>query len=58
MFYVSGLVFDCLMLVFLSRSKGSSPEEKRGAQEVFRPDVAYNLLHTFFYGLLAFSTMR
>uniref|UniRef100_A0A3Q3XD43 Uncharacterized protein n=1 Tax=Mola mola TaxID=94237 RepID=A0A3Q3XD43_MOLML len=24
----------------------------------FRPDVAYNLLHTLFYGLLAFSTMR
>uniref|UniRef100_A0A8P4GDF3 Dpy-19 like C-mannosyltransferase 3 n=1 Tax=Dicentrarchus labrax TaxID=13489 RepID=A0A8P4GDF3_DICLA len=24
----------------------------------FRPDVAYNLLHTLFFGLLAFSTMR
>lgn len=24
----------------------------------FRPDVAYNLLHSLFYGLLAFSTMR
>uniref|UniRef100_A0A3B3ZPI8 Uncharacterized protein n=1 Tax=Periophthalmus magnuspinnatus TaxID=409849 RepID=A0A3B3ZPI8_9GOBI len=24
----------------------------------FRPDVAYNLLHTMFFGLLAFSTMR
>ncbi|CAF92201.1 unnamed protein product, partial [Tetraodon nigroviridis] len=42
----------------MKRSSGSSPEEKRAAQEAFRPDVAYNLLHTFFYGLLAFSTMR
>uniref|UniRef100_A0A7N6BHV3 Dpy-19 like C-mannosyltransferase 3 n=1 Tax=Anabas testudineus TaxID=64144 RepID=A0A7N6BHV3_ANATE len=46
----------------LSRPKGSPPEERKGAAEgqlnAFRPDVAYNLLHTLFYGLLAFSTMR
>ncbi|XP_069565963.1 protein C-mannosyl-transferase DPY19L3 isoform X2 [Brachyistius frenatus] len=44
------------------RSKGGSPEERKGAGEgrvgTFRADVAYNLLHTLFYGLLAFSTMR
>uniref|UniRef100_A0A3Q1HTU4 Dpy-19 like C-mannosyltransferase 3 n=1 Tax=Anabas testudineus TaxID=64144 RepID=A0A3Q1HTU4_ANATE len=44
------------------RPKGSPPEERKGAAEgqlnAFRPDVAYNLLHTLFYGLLAFSTMR
>ncbi|KAM4743583.1 protein C-mannosyl-transferase DPY19L3 isoform 2-T2 [Anableps anableps] len=44
------------------RPKGGSEEEKRGAAEgqveAFRPDVAYNLLHTVLYGLLAFSTMR
>ncbi|XP_054916036.1 probable C-mannosyltransferase DPY19L3 isoform X2 [Poeciliopsis prolifica] len=37
-------------------------EEKRAAAreqvEAFRPDVAYNLLHSVLYGLLAFSTMR
>ncbi|XP_044023959.1 probable C-mannosyltransferase DPY19L3 isoform X3 [Siniperca chuatsi] len=46
----------------LSRPKGGSAEERKGAGEgrvvAFRPDVAYNLLHTLFYGLLAFSTMR
>uniref|UniRef100_A0A3B3YH45 Dpy-19 like C-mannosyltransferase 3 n=1 Tax=Poecilia mexicana TaxID=48701 RepID=A0A3B3YH45_9TELE len=31
---------------------------KRGQVEAFRPDVAYNLLHSVLYGLLAFSTMR
>ncbi|XP_035810031.1 probable C-mannosyltransferase DPY19L3 isoform X2 [Amphiprion ocellaris] len=44
------------------RPKGSSAEERKGAGDgrpvAFRPDVAYNLLHTLFYGLLAFSTMR
>uniref|UniRef100_A0A8C6SU61 Dpy-19 like C-mannosyltransferase 3 n=1 Tax=Neogobius melanostomus TaxID=47308 RepID=A0A8C6SU61_9GOBI len=29
-----------------------------GRAAAFRPDVAYNLLHTMFFGLLAFSTMR
>nr|XP_057932746.1 probable C-mannosyltransferase DPY19L3 [Doryrhamphus excisus] len=29
-----------------------------GQAVAFRPDVAYNVLHTLFYGLLAFSTMR
>ncbi|XP_049905940.1 probable C-mannosyltransferase DPY19L3 isoform X1 [Epinephelus moara] len=46
----------------LSRPKGGSAEERKGAGEgrvvALRPDVAYNLLHTLFYGLLAFSTMR
>lgn len=46
----------------LSSAKGASGEEKRGASAgratAFRPDVAYNLLHTMFFGLLAFSTMR
>ncbi|XP_070703507.1 protein C-mannosyl-transferase DPY19L3 [Pempheris klunzingeri] len=46
----------------LSRLKGGSSEERKGAGEgravAYRPDVAYNLLHTLFYGLLAFSTMR
>ncbi|XP_059207667.1 probable C-mannosyltransferase DPY19L3 isoform X2 [Centropristis striata] len=41
------------------RPKAGSAEERKGAGAVaFRPDVAYNLLHTLFYGLLAFSTMR
>ncbi|XP_039982062.1 probable C-mannosyltransferase DPY19L3 isoform X4 [Xiphias gladius] len=44
------------------RPKGVSAEERKGAGEgcvvALRPDVAYNLLHTLFYGLLAFSTMR
>ncbi|KAK5915958.1 hypothetical protein CesoFtcFv8_001504 [Champsocephalus esox] len=46
----------------LSRVKGGAAEERKGAVEgragALRPDVAYNLLHTLFYGLLAFSTMR
>ncbi|XP_056269763.1 probable C-mannosyltransferase DPY19L3 isoform X2 [Pseudoliparis swirei] len=44
------------------RPKGGSAEERKeggeGGAAAFRPDVAYNLLHTLFYGLLAFSTMR
>uniref|UniRef100_A0A3Q2TKU5 Dpy-19 like C-mannosyltransferase 3 n=1 Tax=Fundulus heteroclitus TaxID=8078 RepID=A0A3Q2TKU5_FUNHE len=40
------------------RPKGGAADEKRGAAAAFRPDVAYNLLHTVLYGLLAFSTMR
>ncbi|XP_042262108.1 probable C-mannosyltransferase DPY19L3 isoform X2 [Thunnus albacares] len=44
------------------RPKVGSVEERKGAGEgrvvTFRPDVAYNLLHTLFFGLLAFSTMR
>ncbi|XP_019935902.1 protein C-mannosyl-transferase DPY19L3 isoform X3 [Paralichthys olivaceus] len=45
----------------LSRAKGGSAEERKGAERrlvALRPDVAYNVLHTLFYGLLAFSTMR
>ncbi|XP_034080439.1 probable C-mannosyltransferase DPY19L3 isoform X2 [Gymnodraco acuticeps] len=44
------------------RVKGGAAEERKGAVEgragALRPDVAYNLLHTLFFGLLAFSTMR
>ncbi|KAM9410579.1 protein C-mannosyl-transferase DPY19L3 [Pholidichthys leucotaenia] len=44
------------------RPKGGSPEERKGAGEgqlvTLRPDLAYNLLHTLFFGLLAFTTMR
>uniref|UniRef100_A0A3P9L3S6 Dpy-19 like C-mannosyltransferase 3 n=1 Tax=Oryzias latipes TaxID=8090 RepID=A0A3P9L3S6_ORYLA len=42
----------------LSCSEGGSSEQKKGAAEAFRSDVAYNLLHTLLYGLVAFSTMR
>lgn len=46
----------------LSLPKAAPGEEKRGTSvgraAAFRPDVAYNLLHTMFFGLLAFSTMR
>ncbi|KAM9825660.1 probable C-mannosyltransferase DPY19L3 isoform X1 [Syngnathus typhle] len=38
------------------RTKGGAAEGPAVAS--FRPDVAYNLLHTLFYGLLALSTMR
>ncbi|XP_062246238.1 probable C-mannosyltransferase DPY19L3 isoform X2 [Platichthys flesus] len=43
------------------RAKGVSVEERKGAEGrmvALRPDVAYNVLHTLFYGLLAISTMR
>ncbi|KAM7423592.1 hypothetical protein PAMA_000106 [Pampus argenteus] len=46
----------------LNGPKAGSVEERKGAGEArvmaLRPDVAYNVLHTLFYGLLAFSTMR
>ncbi|XP_034730770.1 probable C-mannosyltransferase DPY19L3 isoform X2 [Etheostoma cragini] len=55
-------VFASAALHNLSRPKGGSAEERKGTAEgrvvALRPDVAYNLLHTLFYGLLAFSTMR
>ncbi|XP_034536776.1 probable C-mannosyltransferase DPY19L3 isoform X1 [Notolabrus celidotus] len=58
---LSGM-FAVVTLQNLSRPKGGSAEERKGGGEgravAFRPDVAYNLLHTLFYGLLAFSTMR
>ncbi|XP_013764591.1 probable C-mannosyltransferase DPY19L3 isoform X1 [Pundamilia nyererei] len=65
--YILTLLLLCGMLVAaalqnLSRPNRGSTEERKGAREgqvaAFRPDVAYNLLHTLFYGLLAFSTMR
>ncbi|XP_076003156.1 protein C-mannosyl-transferase DPY19L3 [Genypterus blacodes] len=46
----------------LSRPVGGSSDERErkgdGRVVAFRQDVAYNLLHSLFYGLLAFSTMR
>lgn len=55
-------VFTVTVIQNLSLPKGPSAEEKKGASMgraiVIRPDVAYNLLHTLFFGLLAFSTMR
>ncbi|XP_063336393.1 protein C-mannosyl-transferase DPY19L3 isoform X2 [Pelmatolapia mariae] len=64
--YVLTLLLLCGMLVAAAlqnlRPNRGSTEEKKEAREgqvaAFRPDVAYNLLHTLFYGLLAFSTMR
>uniref|UniRef100_A0A672YBW6 Dpy-19 like C-mannosyltransferase 3 n=1 Tax=Sphaeramia orbicularis TaxID=375764 RepID=A0A672YBW6_9TELE len=55
-------MFTVAVLQNLSRPKGVSADERKGASEgravAFRPDVAYNLLHSLFFGLLAFSTMR
>lgn len=57
-----GCMFGVAALQNVRRPKGGSAEERKGAREAgvvtFRPDVAYNLLHTLLYGLLAFSTMR
>ncbi|XP_028257997.1 probable C-mannosyltransferase DPY19L3 isoform X3 [Parambassis ranga] len=57
--YILTLLLLCGFLAMaalqnLSRPKGAGD----GRALAFRPDVAYNLLHTLFYGLLAFSTMR
>uniref|UniRef100_A0A672I8Z7 Dpy-19 like C-mannosyltransferase 3 n=1 Tax=Salarias fasciatus TaxID=181472 RepID=A0A672I8Z7_SALFA len=65
-YVITLLLLGAMLLVAalhnLSRHKGASAEEKKGAVEgrvvALRPDLAYNLLHTLFYGLLAFSTMR
>ncbi|CAL8246701.1 unnamed protein product [Lota lota] len=40
------------------RKGGDGGGEKDGASAILSPDLAYNLLHTLFFGLLAFSTMR
>uniref|UniRef100_H2SE59 Dpy-19 like C-mannosyltransferase 3 n=1 Tax=Takifugu rubripes TaxID=31033 RepID=H2SE59_TAKRU len=54
-----GLALSNIRVAFITHYPNcKSVKQKRGAQELFRPDVAYNLLHTLFYGLLAFSTMR
>ncbi|XP_029982916.1 probable C-mannosyltransferase DPY19L3 isoform X2 [Sphaeramia orbicularis] len=59
------LLLSCMFTVAVLqnlRPKGVSADERKGASEgravAFRPDVAYNLLHSLFFGLLAFSTMR
>ncbi|KAJ3594242.1 hypothetical protein NHX12_006573, partial [Muraenolepis orangiensis] len=40
------------------RGGGGGGGEKDGVSMTLRPDVAYNLLHTLFFGVLALSTMR
>ncbi|XP_051557942.1 probable C-mannosyltransferase DPY19L3 isoform X1 [Myxocyprinus asiaticus] len=56
------VLFILLLLVALSNlsANGSRQISREREEWTFRmrPDVAYNLLHTVFFGLLAFSTMR
>ncbi|XP_042584086.1 probable C-mannosyltransferase DPY19L3 isoform X1 [Cyprinus carpio] len=56
------VLFILLLLVALSNlstnGSGQASKEKEDRTFRMRPDVAYNLLHTVFFGLLAFSTMR
>uniref|UniRef100_A0A671PZN1 Probable C-mannosyltransferase DPY19L3 n=1 Tax=Sinocyclocheilus anshuiensis TaxID=1608454 RepID=A0A671PZN1_9TELE len=47
------VLFILLLLVALSNLR-----EREDRTFRMRPDVAYNILHTVFFGLLAFSTMR
>uniref|UniRef100_A0A3Q1FMT2 Dpy-19 like C-mannosyltransferase 3 n=1 Tax=Acanthochromis polyacanthus TaxID=80966 RepID=A0A3Q1FMT2_9TELE len=60
--YIITLLLLSGMLAVAALQNLSSAEERKGSGDgrpvAFRPDVAYNLLHTLFYGLLAFSTMR
>uniref|UniRef100_A0A9J7XQT3 Dpy-19 like C-mannosyltransferase 3 n=1 Tax=Cyprinus carpio carpio TaxID=630221 RepID=A0A9J7XQT3_CYPCA len=44
--------------VLITNGSGQASKEKEDRTFRMRPDVAYNLLHTVFFGLLAFSTMR
>lgn len=57
-----GALFILFLLVALSNLSLSGSVQMSGEKEEktfrMRPDVAYNLLHTIFFGLLAFSTMR
>ncbi|XP_009301687.1 protein C-mannosyl-transferase DPY19L3 isoform X5 [Danio rerio] len=56
------VLFILLLLVALSNLSlnglGQASGEKEDRTFKMRPDVAYNLMHTVFFGLLAFSTMR
>ncbi|XP_059390349.1 probable C-mannosyltransferase DPY19L3 isoform X1 [Carassius carassius] len=56
------VLFILLVLVALSNlstnGSGQASREEEERTFMMRPDVAYNLLHTVFFGLLAFSTMR
>ncbi|XP_067293676.1 protein C-mannosyl-transferase DPY19L3 [Pseudorasbora parva] len=56
------VLFILLLLVAFSNlstnGSGQASREKEDRTFRMRPDVAYNLLHTVFFGLLAFSTMR
>ncbi|XP_034039447.1 probable C-mannosyltransferase DPY19L3 isoform X3 [Thalassophryne amazonica] len=59
---VLGAVLGAAALHNLSRLNVISAEDEKGLGEwrlvSLRPDVAYNVLHSLFFGLLAFSTMR
>ncbi|XP_052417495.1 probable C-mannosyltransferase DPY19L3 isoform X6 [Carassius gibelio] len=52
-------VLFCFLILHPS-TNGSGQASREEEERTFRirPDVAYNLLHTVFFGLLAFSTMR
>ncbi|XP_016331841.1 probable C-mannosyltransferase DPY19L3 [Sinocyclocheilus anshuiensis] len=56
------VLFILLLLVALSNlstnGSGQACREREDRTFRMRPDVAYNILHTVFFGLLAFSTMR
>uniref|UniRef100_A0A8C1ANM0 Dpy-19 like C-mannosyltransferase 3 n=1 Tax=Cyprinus carpio carpio TaxID=630221 RepID=A0A8C1ANM0_CYPCA len=56
------VLFILLLLVALSNLStnglGQACREREDRTFSMRPDVAYNLLHTVFFGLLSFSTMR
>ncbi|KAM6977862.1 protein C-mannosyl-transferase DPY19L3 [Aplochiton taeniatus] len=65
--YLCSLVVGTGTLALVAHRNLSGPlkedRRRRGVEGedggmILRPDAAYNLLHTLFYGLLAFSTMR
>lgn len=58
--YLSTLAVLLVLLAMVTLANFSSSESGCREEPVVRmkPDVAYNLLHTLFFGLLAFSTMR
>uniref|UniRef100_A0A672KQB8 Dpy-19 like C-mannosyltransferase 3 n=1 Tax=Sinocyclocheilus grahami TaxID=75366 RepID=A0A672KQB8_SINGR len=55
---LAGTVLLYPYLCTLSAFHHTSCREREDRTFRMRPDVAYNLLHTVFFGLLAFSTMR
>ncbi|XP_076854421.1 protein C-mannosyl-transferase DPY19L3 isoform X3 [Brachyhypopomus gauderio] len=58
--FVLLMVLALAALTNLSRDngKGRTAWNREESNFTMRPDIAYNLLHTVFFGLLAFSTMR
>ncbi|XP_015224035.1 protein C-mannosyl-transferase DPY19L3 isoform X1 [Lepisosteus oculatus] len=53
------IILACVAVGNLSDSNGRPPQTQEEEKMInIRPDVAYNVLHTVFFGLLAFSTMR